>query len=776
MHMKKTKILFVINQFFKGGAEVALLNLFHNLPIEQYQIDLLIFDQIDLKNTISLIPNIPSNIHVFDAAAEEGKIAFVKKALFKIVRKITKRQPFRQTVYSYLKDKEYDVAISYGEWFSSSLVALYTTAKRKYVWIHADMEKASFLHPDIVRYQRCFDKFIFVSELSRRGAEKQYSFLKNRSCVVHNIVNADLIQRKSLGPIKMPNDGLPVLITVANIRPEKNHLRQVEVMELLFEQGLQFHWLNMGSLADTELVKQVQNVVEEAGLTQYFKLLGAKKNPYTYMAHADAVCVLSDHESWSMVITEAKALGVPVIATKTSGALEQLVHEETGLLCDFSVQSIADTIRSFFSSKQLQSNIRKNLGQCDIQKQTLQQLEPLFRNLNKKILYIFDDINYVSGARNAALAQIDILLNKAEVTLFSAEPCKDELLNEKYQIVDLSSNLSFRCLSVPFKIVLQDRAYSVKLKVLRFFYALSARVQLDDKIYEMLLKSDVTSLFNSFDTVCVVSEASKFRALVATLQHPKKIQWIHTDYVAWQQQSSWTRTITKKDDSLYAQYDSIILLSNKIKERFDHRYPNLQSKTVAIPNFIRWEEIVAKAQEPTEIFVDKNKYNLITIGRLEQEKRHDRLLLIANELRNADVNFHWYFVGDGRLRKAIESQCQKLELESYVTLTGNLENPYPLFKQCDLFVLLSDYEGTPVTIDEAKVLGVPVLANDIGGISDQLEDGKYGQLIEATNIKNLQKILEQIKVCRRYDKRVFIWKNKEIEKAIQELLCKDDFR
>lgn len=275
-----------------------------------------------------------------------------------------------------MKDKEYDVAISYGEWFSSSLVALYTTAKRKYVWIHADMEKASFLHPDIVRYQRCFDKFIFVSELSRRGAEKQYSFLKNRSCVVHNIVNADLIQRKSLGPIKMPNDGLPVLITVANIRPEKNHLRQVEVMELLFEQGLQFHWLNMGSLADTELVKQVQNVVEEAGLTQYFKLLGAKKNPYTYMAHADAVCVLSDHESWSMVITEAKALGVPVIATKTSGALEQLVHEETGLLCDFSVQSIADTIRSFFSSKQLQSNIRKNLGQCDIQKQTLQQLEP----------------------------------------------------------------------------------------------------------------------------------------------------------------------------------------------------------------------------------------------------------------------------------------------------------------------------------------------------------------------------------------------------------------
>jgi len=442
-----------------------------------------------------------------------------------------------------------------------------------------------------------------------------------------------------------------------------------------------------------------------------------------------------------MVITEAKALGVPVIATKTSGALEQLVHEETGLLCDFSVQSIADNIRSFFSSKHLQRGIRKNLEQCDVQKQTLQQLEPLLGKHNKKILYIFDDINYVSGARNAALAQIDTLSDKAEVTLFSAEPCKDVILNGKYKIIDLSSNLAFRCLSVPFKVVLQDSIYSIKLKVLRFFYALSARVHLDDKIYEMLLKSDVTILFNSFDTVCVVSEASKFRALVSTLQHPKKIQWIHTDYVAWQQQSSWTRAITQKDENLYSHYDSIVLLSNTIKERFDLLYPDLQSKTVAIPNFIQWEEIVEKAQEPAEIFVDKNKYNLITIGRLEQEKRHDRLLLIANELRNADVKFHWYFVGDGCLRKTIEFQRQKLKLEDYVTLTGNLENPYPLFKQCNVFVLLSDYEGTPVTIDEAKVLGVPVLANDVGGISDQLEDGKYGTIIDVTIEEGTKQIM-----------------------------------
>lgn len=53
------------------------------------------------------------------------------------------------------------------------------------------------------------------------------------------------------------------------------------------------------------------------------------------MKNADAVCVLSDFESWSLVISEAKLVGTPVIATRTSGAIEQIEDGETGVLCDF---------------------------------------------------------------------------------------------------------------------------------------------------------------------------------------------------------------------------------------------------------------------------------------------------------------------------------------------------------------------------------------------------------------------------------------------------------
>lgn len=69
------------------------------------------------------------------------------------------------------------------------------------------------------------------------------------------------------------------------------------------------------------------------------------------MRRADAVCVLSDHESWSMVITEAKALGVPVIATRTSGALEQIEDGKNGVLCGFSDEEIAENLRAFLTGR-----------------------------------------------------------------------------------------------------------------------------------------------------------------------------------------------------------------------------------------------------------------------------------------------------------------------------------------------------------------------------------------------------------------------------------------
>lgn len=379
--MKKIKLLFIINQFFKGGAEIALLNLLYALNPEEYDIDLLVFDQIDMPEAITLFGDLPSWIHTINIAYGEGWAAYVKKAWFHIYRRLTHRQLFRRKAISYLKGRKYDVTFSFGEWFSSRLAAEYVQAKRKYVWIHADIDKADFLHSDILRYQQYFDRFIFASIPSMQSAERRYPVLCGRGMVIHNLVDEKRIRRLSEEalPEWFPTDGLPILLTVANIRSEKNHLRQVRIMENLFQKGKRFYWINVGALVDRGLSTRIRSVVHRAGLDEYFLLPGAVENPYVLMKHANAVCVLSDHESWSMVITEAKVLGVPVIATHTSGALEQIEDDRTGILCSFDEENIAETIFTFLSHPEIGERIRAMLQGFSLNKGSLQQLESLMK-------------------------------------------------------------------------------------------------------------------------------------------------------------------------------------------------------------------------------------------------------------------------------------------------------------------------------------------------------------------------------------------------------------
>ena len=62
------KLLIVINQFYKGGAETNLLNLLKALPETDDQVDLLVYDQMKLPNVISLLPQVPPHVTVCDAA------------------------------------------------------------------------------------------------------------------------------------------------------------------------------------------------------------------------------------------------------------------------------------------------------------------------------------------------------------------------------------------------------------------------------------------------------------------------------------------------------------------------------------------------------------------------------------------------------------------------------------------------------------------------------------------------------------------------------------
>lgn len=391
----------------------------------------------------------------------------------------------------------------------------------------------------------------------------------------------------------------------------------------------------------------------------------------------------------------------------------------------------------------------------------------------KTILYLFDDINYQSGAQKVTFFQMKMLSHRYKIHAFSLsrplKQIKKQIEQHGSLIIGEEIWEKSELFSYALKTIFYSKEISFIKKIQRVFYSVFMRIGKGDSYLDKLIYQKMKQKFEEYDAVIVVSEASKLRRMVTRLEHPKKIQWIHTDYALWSEFSDWTRMITRNDTEIYAKFDRIVVLSEYSKKGFLKKLPQVKDKTIVIPNLIDGETILRKSQEEFCIEWEEKKIHLVTVGRTDKEKGYDRILDICGKLKEKGYSFCWYIVGDGPQKGHLEKRILAEKLTEQVKLLGRLENPYPLMKRCDWFVLLSEYEGTPVTIDEAMILGVPVIALDIGGIAEQMKRGTDGYLIaKSKSDKRMYGTMKKLeKVKKQFDYQ--IW-NKSVLYQIEKIL------
>lgn len=109
------------------------------------------------------------------------------------------------------------------------------------------------------------------------------------------------------------------------------------------------------------------------------------------------------------------------------------------------------------------------------------------------------------------------------------------------------------------------------------------------------------------------------------------------------------------------------------------------------------------------------------VGRLTQIKRPDRFLRIATALPHA----HFVLIGDGPLRAKVREQMNGIRNISMCEFTSDLSM---VFGALDVLVLTSDNEGVPLSVMEAAAAGIPVMAMNVGGVSEIVRDGITGLL------------------------------------------------
>ena len=125
-----------------------------------------------------------------------------------------------------------------------------------------------------------------------------------------------------------------------------------------------------------------------------------------------------------------------------------------------------------------------------------------------------------------------------------------------------------------------------------------------------------------------------------------------------------------------------------------------------------------------------------------------RLYLIAEALKNISFSLKWIHIGDGPERSKIENICKTLPKNIEVEFKGHLTNYEVLsfYKKnyVTAFINVSESEGLPVSIMEAISFGIPIIATDVGGVSE-IVNPKTGKLIpEDISVGKLSETIEEM--------------------------------
>ncbi|WP_406700190.1 glycosyltransferase family 4 protein [Singulisphaera sp. Ch08] len=150
--------------------------------------------------------------------------------------------------------------------------------------------------------------------------------------------------------------------------------------------------------------------------------------------------------------------------------------------------------------------------------------------------------------------------------------------------------------------------------------------------------------------------------------------------------------------------------------------------------------------------VGQRAVRILAVGRLERQKRFDRLLGLLAQLRSRTTSrFVARIVGGGSLGSELEAQANAFGLTP-----GTLQFQPPtaemasFYRTADVLVLTSDWEGTPNVVLEAMASGLPVMATKVGGVADLIQHGLTGLLAapddERGMLENLSALVESARL------------------------------
>ena len=340
----------------------------------------------------------------------------------------------------------------------------------------------------------------------------------------------------------------------------------------------------------------------------------------------------------------------------------------------------------------------------------------------KKILVFTTSIG-LGGITSYMINLVNDLSNYYDITLAYTTDDVNKLKNISHNVRKISFKYPSQ-IDTLFQIVKNKWLYYVIQLKLRNHKDVSPMCAIQRISYAQAQRTNLCEiLLEHYDVAISTAEFYCNDVVALKVNADKKIAWIHPDYRALNVDLMFDRKVLDC-------FDWIAVVSENNKKNISEIIPDYKNKVIYVPNLLNTEFIKESAKvKPIEYERVNTEHIIVTVCRLDNSsKRLDRAVRICRALKDRGESFQWFIIGDGPDREMIQTEITRFDVEDKMIMLGSRSNPYPYLAYADVFVLTSQYEGRPITVDEAIVLNCPVIVTEYGAAKEQVKP-EYGTVI-----------------------------------------------
>lgn len=354
--------------------------------------------------------------------------------------------------------------------------------------------------------------------------------------------------------------------------------------------------------------------------------------------------------------------------------------------------------------------------------------------MKKKLLFVIDSL-HSGGAEKSLISLLSILdytRFDVDILLFNKEGLYLPLVPKQVRILEVPEYFRYK--------QKDKNKINLKMELARLRNSLYIRNPYYKKKYhgaQITCKNILKNLSNQpikYDVAIAYSQGLPTYYVSEKINAKKKLCWVNIDY-------KFARYNRNFDFKYYEKFNNIVGVSNACTDVLKNVFPEFKDKIITIYDIISENLINNMASEGKGYIDDYKGIRILTIGRLVYQKGYEYAIEAAKYLKENNIDFRWYVIGEGNLKEELKKMVNEYNLEDEFKFLGTFTNPYPFIKECDIYCQPSRFEGFGLAIAEARILNKPIVATNFNIVYDQIRDGENGVIAEM-NGENLGKKIQ----------------------------------